>query len=152
MQLINIERGVIASCPLFHPLIIRKLIGIQITDDRSKTRPQFHTESIRITVLHPPVLTIDHIFIHLTGSGVFFKNLIELGADRHFHLLLRPVVEFPYNTDFICFGCIGTEHDAPILYMGTHVFICVKQIPVIKFLKVHLLPPRCRCGTCTCFV
>ena len=137
MQLINIQRPVIAAGPLLHPFIISKFILVKIAHDRGKVRAQLHAESIGIAVLHTAVFSVDYIFVHLAGSGIFYKDLIKLEVDRHFHLFLSPVIEFSDDTDLICLRRIGAEHDSSVLDMGTHIFVSIVKIAVKKFLKIH---------------
>ena len=140
MEFKDIERSVVAARACLHPLLIRESIGAQIPDDRGESRAQFHPESIRITVLHPSVSAIDHIFIHLAGLCVLLENLIKLRTHRLFHLFFFPVVELADDADLIRHGSIRAEYNPAILRMSSHVFICIKHISVKKFLKVHLSP------------
>ena len=137
MQLINVERSVKIPRAALHPLLIRERKFIEISYDRREVRPQFHTKPIGVAVFNPAVPAVNDIFVHLTGFGTLYSDLIELSALCLRHFLFLPAVELADDRYTLRLGCEGPENHSVLLNMRAQVSVRVIDLTHVEFLKVH---------------
>ena len=142
MHFINIKRSVIIFVSVFHPHFIVKSVFRQIHNIRSAVRSKFHTETIRITMFYsPPFFRINHIFIHHPDFCPLTFQFINSAFFKRNHFLFRPLIKFSKHRNFRRPRCVSPKHHSVFFFMCSKIFICVKCLTLIKFLKFHTNSP-----------
>ena len=138
MYLIDVQRPLPAVVSFLHPSGIMKGIRRHVPDKAGVLRPQFHAESIGVTVIpKAPVLPPDPVFIHVPRLRLRDQAFPEISVVNLFHRRLLPIIEGADHRNLLRRRCKRLKHRTRLLRPASQKFICIKNFPGIKSIHIH---------------
>ena len=138
MDLIDIQRLVLAITAGLHPFPIIKMVPIHITDQRGRIRAQLHPVTIRIAMVHAAsVFAVNPVFIHHSGNSIRYLTFPEMPVMNLLHRRFLPAIKFPDQRNPGRPGRKCAKHRSMLCQMRTQILIRVKYFSCIKPIKVH---------------